>query len=84
MSAAYCLVLTAEDVLTIASVGARYAWSEALLDLGVGANELSEPEAWHIASAFDEDAEGGHSMFPLLAPRSNLFGKLQLFREGIV
>mgnify|MGYP003676230746 CR=1 FL=1 len=84
MSAPYRINLTAEDVLTIAFVGARYAWSEVLIDLGEGEHELGEAEAWRIAEAFDADTEGGHAMFPLLAPDSELFAKLLAFREGIV
>jgi hypothetical protein len=83
MSAPYRLDLTAEDVLTIAFVGVRYAWSEVLIDLGEGENEIDEAEAWCIADAFDADTEGGHAMFPLLAPDSELFAKLLAFREGI-
>lgn len=84
MSAPYRLELTAEDALTIAFVGARYAWSEALIGLAEGVCELSEVEAWAIAEAFDADTEGGHTMFPMLAPNSELFAKLLSFRERIV
>ena len=84
MSSPYRLAFTAEDVLTIAFVGARYAWSEALTGLAEGVHEFGEAEAWHIAEAFDADTEGGHTMFPLLAPDSELFAKLSAFREGIV
>jgi len=84
MSAPYRLELTAEDVLTIAFVGARYAWSEALIGLVEGVNEITEIDAWSIAEAFDADTEGGHAMFPLLAPNSELFEKLHAFRERIV
>ena len=84
MSAPYCLLLTEEDVRTIAFVGARYSWAQALLALEEGENELSEPEAWEIAEAFDADAEGGHALFPMLAPDSDLYAKLVAFREAIV
>ena len=84
MSAPYQLVLTAEDVLTIAFVGFRYAWSEALAGLEEGVNELGEADAWRIVEAFDADTERGHSMFPMLAPSSELFAKLLAFREHVV
>ena len=84
MSAPYKLFLSREDVETIAFVGGRYAWSSALLALDEGENELAESEAWEIADAFDADAEGGHSMFPMLAPESGLYEKLAKFREAIV
>ena len=84
MSAPYKLFLSREDVETIAFVGGRYAWSEALLALEAGRNELTEPEAWGIAEAFDSDAEGGHSMFPMLDPRSALAEKLAAFRNSII
>lgn len=80
----YRLSLTDADLRTIAFVGSRYAWSEALLALEAGQNELTESEAWCIAEAFDSDAEGGHSMFPMLDPRSALAEKLAAFRNSIV
>ncbi len=83
MSAPYRLELSAEDVLTIAFIGTRYAWSEALIGLEEGVSELREVDAWKIAEAFDADTEGGHSMFPMLAPDSELFGKLMALRESI-
>lgn len=82
--AGYRLVLTAEDVLTITFVGARYAWSEALLGLPEGVHEFDEAAAWQLAEAFDEDSVGGHTVFPLLSPRSELYAKLVEFRESIV
>ena len=84
MNAPYTIELSEDDVRTIAFVGSRYAWSEALLALEVGRNELTEPEAWGIAEAFDSDAEGGHSMFPMLDLHSALAEKLAAFRNSIV
>lgn len=84
MSTPYRLVLTAEDVRVIAFVGSRYAWSDALLDFDEGVHEISEPDAWRIAEAFESDTEGGHAVFPLLDPTSDLFAKLLAFREGII
>ncbi len=78
------LVLTEADVGTIAFVGDRYSWSAALLALDVGENELTEPEAWRIKEAFESDMEGGHSPFPMLDERSELYGKLVAFWDRIV
>lgn len=63
----YRLMLTDEDVRTIAFVGGRYAWSEALAGYGPGEHDISEADTWELAAAFEEDMEGGHSMFPMLA-----------------
>jgi len=79
----YRLEPTAEDVLTIAFAGARYAWSKALVGFAEGVHELGQADAWHIAEAFDADTVGGHTMFPLLAPGSEVFAKLSAFREDI-
>lgn len=80
----YVLTLTEEDVGTIAFVGTRYAWSEALLGLEAGDNKLAEQEAWTIKDAFESDTEGGHSLFPMLDPRSPLAERLTAFWEAIV
>lgn len=94
---AYHILLTWEDWETItgaAGVG-TYSWIEALGKLHPGeadpgdppldpALHLTEPEAWELRDAFDEDTEGGHSYFPLLDPRSELYGKLLAFVEAIV
>ena len=80
----YQLPLTTEEVDTIAFVGSRYAWSDALRTLEAGDNQLSEAEAWDIAEAFAADTEGGHSPFPMLDPRSDLAGKLTKFWASIV
>lgn len=84
MSFPYRLALTGLDVRTIAFVGTRYAWSQALLSLEEGENLLSEPDAWDIAAAFDADTEGNHAMFPMLSPDSELHAKLLAFREAVV
>jgi hypothetical protein len=81
---AYILDLTEADVRDIEFVGARYAWAEAFLDLEVGENALSEPEAWRIKDAIERDIEGGHTPFPMLDPRSRLYEKLTTFWSGIV
>lgn len=80
----YLLSLTADDVHTIAFVGERYGWSTALLGLDEGENLLREHEAWEIARQCEEDTEGGHSLFPMLDPSSELAGKLFTFLDGIV
>jgi hypothetical protein len=84
---AYTLELTAEDHRTIAFVGDRYNWSAALSKYASDEPEpieLSEPEAWALADAFEADTEGGHSPFPMLDGRSELAGKLYRFWESIV
>lgn len=81
---AYTITLTADDVETIAFVGARYSWSGSMLALEEGDNELTEPEAWAIAEAIDADCEGGHLPFPLLNERSELYATLRRFRDSIV
>ena len=81
---AYLLTLTEDDVRSIAFVGGRYAWSNALQQLEAGENHLEEPEAWHIAEAFEADTEGGHEPFPMLDHRSDLASKLTAFWASIV
>ena len=84
LTAAYTLTLTESDLNTIAFVGARYAWADALSGLDVGENPLTEPEAWEIGEAFEADTEGGHAPFPMLDPYSELYDKLTALWEGIV
>jgi len=81
---AYVLTLTEADVDSIAFVGGRYAWSEALLALGPGENHLTEPEAWSIVEAFDRDTEGGHGPFPMLDARSDLYERLLALWNSVV
>ena len=81
---AYRLTLTDDDVSTIAFVGGRYCWSEALQNLKAGENEISEPEAWAIRDAFEMDCEGCHSPFPMLDGRSQLAEKLFTLWDSIV
>lgn len=92
---AYTLTLTEEDWRTIEFVGGRYGWSKALLDhvrcaegveyrhLG-GDHQIPEHKAWEIVEAFEQDCEGGHSLFPMLDPDSDLAAKLVRFMEGVV
>lgn len=75
----YVLVLSEQDVATIAFVGGRYCWSNALLGLDVGENHLSEAQAWNLVDAFQLDLAGGHAAFPLLHPDSDLADKLAAF-----
>lgn len=81
---AYTLELTAQDVTTIAFVGGRYNWSDALTGLETGTNEIAEPEAWEILEAFESDTEGGHDPFPMLDTSSDLCTKLYNLWESIV
>lgn len=84
MRHAYNLILSDSDIETIRFVGYRYGWSDALSGFSAGENPLTEAEAWEISEAFTSDAEGGHSMFPMLDPRSSLCEKLFKFYESIV
>ena len=82
----YTLILTEDDIETIAFVGHRYCWSDQLLSIGVeaGENTISEPDAWLFSEAMDADMDGGHSGFPMLDPRSELIDKLIQFWQDIV
>ncbi len=80
----YKLHLTQADIDTIAYIDYRYNWSKILSGYGPGTNEISEHIAWEIRDAFDSDTEGGHSIFPMLDPDSNLYDKLLKFYEEIV
>jgi hypothetical protein len=83
----YTLELTASDMKTIYFIGGRYAWSAALQKLGEGCHRLGESEAWDLRDAFEEDAIGGHSLFPMLGDDSEalrLYDRLTTFMEGIV
>lgn len=79
----YTLTLSEADVETIAFVGGRYAWSEALAGLEAGANELPEADAWRLREEFEADTEGGHAMFPLLGG-GELKNKLTNFIADII
>lgn len=79
---------TPQDMVSIRWVGDRYAWSGALMDLYCLRDEedhhVTEPQAWALIEAFEEDMEGGHSPFPCLAPDCPLYAKLMTFWEGVV
>ena len=80
----YELNLTSDDIKTIAFVGDRYSWSAILSKYSEGENDIPEHEAWEIKDAFEEDMEGGHSIFPMLDPDSELYDKLLKFYNSIV
>lgn len=86
----YRIELSQTDLHTIAFVGGRYAWSNALLalacedDNGTATLELAEHEAWELSAAFESDTEGGHSYFPMLDSHSDLAFKLAEFVQSIV
>ena len=85
----YQLELTEADRRTIAFVGGRYSWSEAIDRLvpeveGETVYQLPEHIAWELAEAFESDTEGGHSYFPMLDQRSSLAEKLYALIDGIV
>lgn len=76
------LVLTNDDLGTIAFVGDRYAWSASMLHLNEGSNDISESEAWDIKAAIEADMVGGHDAYPMLDPRSDLCNKIHKFYMG--
>lgn len=83
----YTLTLTQADIDAIGFVGSRYFWSEAIEDIvGMepGTHDIAESHAWTLARAFELDTEGGHSMFPMLSPSSELYEKLTKFLDEIV
>lgn len=45
---------------------------------------IPEYLAWELAEAFEADTEGGHSPFPMLDPRSELYAKLTRFWDSII
>lgn len=94
----YKLRITARDARTIRIVGCRYDWATALErlvlreieqadddipDEGVEV-QIPEHRAWKLKEAFEQDSVGGHSMFPMLDPRSDLHDKLIKLMEEIV
>lgn len=81
---AYKLVLTADDITTIDFVSSGYAWADALSCYEEGENTLTESDAWDLKESFESDTEGGHSLFPMLDERSELYAKLLAFMESIV
>lgn len=81
----YTLQLTADDIQTIHFVGHRYQWSAWLSEhASEGENRLAEHETWEFREACEADAQGGHSLFPMLNPRSDLADKLGALLESIV
>lgn len=79
----YTLHLTAQDIDTIAFVGQRYAWSDALRSMVEGVNGLQEHEAWAIHDAINADMEGGLDAFPMLDTRGDLANKLHALYMAI-
>ena len=77
----YELVLTEEDIDTIAFIGNRYDWSSSLDKLNEGVNNLTESQAWEIREAIESDMEGGHDAFPMLDTSSELCEKLYNFYQ---
>lgn len=83
LSGGYELELTEADLETIEFVGGCYGWTTHL-PRAYGRRRLSEVEAWEWREAVDADAEGGHSLFPMLDSRSPLYDKLIDLYERIV
>lgn len=80
----YKLTLTERDEETVKFIGGRYAWSWALNALGEGEHQLAEHEAWELLEEFERDTIGGHDMFPMLDPKSELADKLYKFVNEVV
>ena len=83
----YQISLTDEDCNAIAFSGGRYCWSDALISEGLcepRTYAIPEHTAWELCEAFERDAEGGHSMFPLLDPMSELARKLHRLCQEVV
>ena len=82
----YEITFTSDDLKTIAFVGGRYAWSEALLEVAhEGVVSIPEHKAWEIADAIGVEvgyADGG--LMPMLDERSELFDKLISFWSDVV
>ena len=66
MSVVYVLELTEDEAATIARVGGRYGWSDALSEYGEGAHMIAEGDAREIIEGIESDMEGGHDAFPML------------------
>jgi hypothetical protein len=96
----YKIQFSDSEVSDIYFVGNRYCWSDALqkviskygneiekgdefLGNGVECN-MPEHVAWELQEAFNQDTEGGHSMFLMLDHKSGLAGKLIQFYERVV
>ena len=81
----YTIKLDQADMDVANLVSYRYGWSDWMsTNLTVGVNDLSEAEAWEFAAAIESDAEGGHSLLPLLSPYSDLYQMLCKFLEELV
>lgn len=83
----YTLEIDHAGADAIAFVGFRYAWADKLQALGydtIGTHTMRESDAWELAEAFEQDTEGGHSPFPMLAPSSTLYENLSRLWESIV
>lgn len=83
----YTLSIDYDGAKAIAFVGYRYAWACTLQDLGYdteGKHSMPEHHAWELAGAFEQDMEGGHSPFPMLATNSTLYENLSTLWDSIV
>ena len=79
----YQIVLTDDDCRTIAWVGERYGWTTNL-PTNAGIINMPEHEAWEWKDAVEGDMEGGHSIFPCLNHKSDLFDELLKLYQSIV
>lgn len=80
---AYALTLTDDDVRTMDFVGSRYGWTEHL-PREAGEHTLPEHVVWAWREAADGDAEGGHRLFPMLNPHSDLYAKLMALHASVI
>lgn len=82
--APYVLTLDKSEIRTCEFVGGRYGWPSILdyLEDGDRTIRLSKDDAYEWALNASGDAEGGHNLFPMLAPGSDLYRKLSdLYRK---
>lgn len=80
---AYRIIIDEDGADAIEFAGHRYSWSAALREHGInceGTHTVSEHVAWKLIEAFDED----DALFPLLDPRSQLYGELSRFMGSVV
>jgi hypothetical protein len=70
--------LTEEDFSALLWVGGRYCWSNIMLQFVSGPGEVTfdEQDLIEIRAEMEKDTEGGHRLFPCLAPGSSLSSKM--------
>lgn len=88
---AYKLTLTADECRAVRMMADRYSGATYLADMlsdfasaedGSVSMEVSEPVAWGLCEAREEDMEGGHRSWPCFA--GELASKLDSFCDSVV